>query len=467
MYAIVDIETTGGSSMGDRITEIAIYKHDGERIVDEFVTLINPGRRIPYYISELTGIYDNMVQGAPKFYEVARRIVEITEGCAFVAHNVKFDYHFIRNAFKDLGYDFNRKTLCTVQLSRKYLPGHQSYSLGKLCRDLGIDLKSHHRAAADARATVTLFEMLLKADGNHFKRTSKKEQRDTEKLGDHPVRQKVLALPETPGVYYLYNDAGELIYVGKSKNLKSRVLSHLANFTTKKAVAMRDAVTDLRYVETGSDLIAQLRESHEIKKYKPIFNRAQRRSSYSYGLFAEYQLDGYMHLRLAHVKGTEPITTFTTKEEGKKYIERLMDDMDLCQRLVGLYGSHGACFNYTIKQCNGACVGVEPPEEYNPRVLKAIANIRYDHDSFLVVDRGRTDDERSVVYVKNYTYQGYGFVPSKLANDPGAMIDAIQPQPDNRDVQQILRGYLQRNEVEKVIPLYNIQHAHEPEETPQ
>lgn len=467
MYAIVDIETTGGSSQGDRITEIAIYKHDGERIVDEYITLINPGRRIPYYISELTGIYDNMVQGAPKFFEVARKIVEFTEGCTFVAHNVKFDYHFVRNAFKDLGYNYNRKTLCTVQLSRKLLPGHRSYSLGKLCKELGIELTSHHRAAADARATVTLFEMLLKADGNHFKKTTKKEQKDAEKLGDHPLRKQVLALPETPGVYYLYNDSGELIYVGKSKNLKSRVLSHLANYTTKKALAMRDAVADLRYVETGSDLVAQLKESNEIKKHKPLFNRAQRRSSYSYGLFSEYQLDGYIHLRLGHVKGAEPITTFTTREEGKSYVERLMTDMNLCQRLVGLYGSHGACFHYTIKQCNGACVGQEDAEVYNKRVLQAINNIRYDHDSFIVVDKGRNDDERSVVYVKNFTYQGFGFVPAKLANDPGAMVDAIQPHIDNRDVQQILRGYLQRNEVEKIIPLHNTTETHEPAQTPQ
>ncbi len=161
MYAIIDIETTGQSSANGKITEIAIFVHDGFCVTDSFTTLINPECYIPGFITELTGIDNEMVRNAPKFYEVARRIVEITRDCIFVAHNVMFDYKFIQEEFKRLGYDYQRKTMCTVRLGRKFLPGHRSYSLGKICGDLDIRIEGRHRAAGDAFATVKLFELIL------------------------------------------------------------------------------------------------------------------------------------------------------------------------------------------------------------------------------------------------------------------------------------------------------------------
>ncbi|MGD9930193.1 MAG: PolC-type DNA polymerase III [Mangrovibacterium sp.] len=161
MYCIIDIETTGQSLKEGKITEIAIYKHNGLEIVDSFATLINPECHIPYFITKLTGIDNEMVADAPKFYEVAKTIVELTAGSIFVAHNVLFDYRFVREEFNRLGYDYKRKTMCTVKLSRKYLPGHPSYSLGKICHDLNIRIEGRHRAAGDAFATVKLFELIL------------------------------------------------------------------------------------------------------------------------------------------------------------------------------------------------------------------------------------------------------------------------------------------------------------------
>ena len=161
MFTIIDIETTGNSSKNGKITEIAIYQHNGQRITDSFSTLINPEIDIPFFITKLTGIDNDMVKNAPKFFEVARKIVEMTAGRTFIAHNVHFDYSFIKEEFKRLGYTFNRKTLCTVQLSRKLLPGHRSYSLGNLCKDIGIEINGRHRATGDAYATVKLFEILI------------------------------------------------------------------------------------------------------------------------------------------------------------------------------------------------------------------------------------------------------------------------------------------------------------------
>lgn len=161
MYAIVDIETTSGSPKSGKITEIAIFIYNGSEITDSFVSLINPECDIPYYITNITGINNQMVANAPKFYEIAKKVVEITANKIFVAHNVSFDYNFIRNEFKQLGYDFKRKTMCTVELSRKYIPGHRSYSLGNICGELGIEINGRHRAAGDALATVKLLELIL------------------------------------------------------------------------------------------------------------------------------------------------------------------------------------------------------------------------------------------------------------------------------------------------------------------
>lgn len=161
MYAVIDIETSGGRAQVDKITEIAIYIHDGEKIVDEFSTLINPETYIPPFITRLTGINNEMVTSAPKFYEVAKRIVLMTEGHLFVAHNASFDYRFIQEEFKRLGYNYQRQTMCTVQMSRKIIPGMDSYSLGNLCQNLGITINNRHRAAGDALATTKLLELLI------------------------------------------------------------------------------------------------------------------------------------------------------------------------------------------------------------------------------------------------------------------------------------------------------------------
>ncbi|HEY3369800.1 MAG TPA: 3'-5' exonuclease [Prolixibacteraceae bacterium] len=161
MYAIIDIETTGNTYKSGKITEIAIFIHDGFEIVDSFSSLINPECYISDFITRLTGIDNEMVRTAPRFYEVARKVVEMTTGAVFVAHNVNFDYKFIQEEFIRLGFDYQRKTMCTVRMGRKYLPGHRSYSLGKLCADLGISINGRHRAAGDALATVKVFEMIL------------------------------------------------------------------------------------------------------------------------------------------------------------------------------------------------------------------------------------------------------------------------------------------------------------------
>jgi DNA polymerase-3 subunit epsilon len=454
MYAIVDIETTGGNPKTDRITEIAILIHDGRKVISAFNSLINPECTIPYHISALTGITNEMVADAPRFYEIARQLVEITTDKVFVAHNVAFDYGFIRHEFKKLGYEFSREQLCTVRLSRKLLPGHDSYSLGKLCDDLQIPILSRHRAMGDAEATALLFNLLLEQEltnQTHYIRESGNLPRDLHpRLNADTVRK----LPEEPGVYYFYNELLELIYIGKSRNIKSRVASHFANNTTGKAVRMRAQIADIGCEVTGSELIALLRESYEIKKHKPLFNKAQRRSLFRYGVVTFGDAHGYIRFSLEKLNEIEtiPWQTFGNKKEALEFLNRMIDRFSLCQTLCGIYPSHTHCFHYEIGACQGACIGKESPESYNLRAHKALQQYSFPYNNLLIIDRGRYAGEKSVVKIENGVYQGYGyFVEDYAALDEQIVHECIQYFPDNREVQQIISSYLRHNKVEKLV----------------
>ena len=269
-YSIVDIETTGG----DKITEISILIFDGEKVVDEFTSLVNPECSIPKYITSLTGIDDRMVRPAPKFYEIAKKILEITENTIFVAHSVNFDYNILQKEFKSLGARFQRKKLCTVRLSRKILPGLPSYSLGKLCTSLSIPLSNRHRAKGDADATVLLFGLLLARDTSDVIGSSLHPRSREATLPPLLPKDVIDNLPEREGVYYFRNSDNEVLYIGKAINIKKRVLSHFYD-KSKREINLCLATVNITYTETGSELLALLLESAEIKKQFPKFNRAQ------------------------------------------------------------------------------------------------------------------------------------------------------------------------------------------------
>jgi len=449
MYSIIDIETTGLGPKSGKITEIAIFVHDGEKIVDEFNTLINPEIKIPYRITQMTGINNKMVKNAPRFYEVARKIVEMTEGTTIVAHNVNFDYNFIRQEFRELGYDFKRDKMCTVRLSRKLLPGRRSYSLGKLCDELNIKNPHRHRARGDATATVRLFELLLKAEKN-LKEIS------LIGLNTNLDRKDIDNLPHKPGVYYFYNDKGDVIYIGKSLNIHDRVMSHLTNYNTKRAIEMRNQIASISYEPTGNELVALLLESDEIKKYKPKFNRAQRRTSFPWGLYKFTDDNGYLRLRIAkNDNGEIPLTTFSSHQTAKNNLFMLTEAFGLCQKLCGLFDTKGPCFQFQVHQCNGACIGKESPELYNLRVKQAIEPFEFHRQNFLIIDNGRDDNEKAVVGIENGKYLGFGFfdMQSEIAKSAEDLKAFIKPYSDNRDVQQIIRSYLKRKKAERIIEM--------------
>jgi len=454
MYAIIDIETTGGSSRLEKITEIAIYIHDGTRITDEYTTLINPERNIPYFITNLTGITNEMVEKAPCFYEVAKKIVEITEDKIFVAHNARFDYSFIRQEFSMLGYNFHRPLLDTVSLSRKLLPGHRSYSLGNLCDDLAIEINGRHRASGDAFATVKLFELLLEKDSERpAEERGIIRNRKASKLHPSLDLKKLVTIPEAPGVYYFYNEKGDVIYIGKSLNLNKRVSTHLSNNTTARAMEMRDFIADISWEETGSELIALLLESKEIKCNKPLYNRAQRRTGFRWGIYNYTDDAGYIRFEYRNVRDDEtPLSIFTSKDKVRAKLEQMISRYELCQKLCGMYNTDGACFHRQVSLCKGACNGEETPESYNERALKALDEFIFTGRNFFVIDKGRNNEEKSAVKIVNGKYAGFGYFNiNDLGFGLSAIHDCIRTEQDNRDIQIILKGYMKRHKVEKVI----------------
>ncbi len=453
MYAILDIETTGGKYNEEGITEIAIYKFDGHTITDQFISLVNPEIPIQPFVVNLTGINNEMLRQAPKFYEVAKRIVEITEDSIIVAHNASFDYRILQTEFDRLGFEFERETLCTVELSKKLLPDVKSYSLGKLVHELGIPMSDRHRASGDAKATVTLFKLLMSKD------TKKEIISNTIRL--EPKRQidsKLLRIiekiPGETGVYYMHKEDGTIIYIGKSRNLKKRIIQHFTS-DNRKSKRIQDDVYSVSFEKTGSDLIAQLKENEEIKINKPIYNRALRKTLYQYQLNRFLDQEGYINLKVEKADARKtPITTFTNYQQAKNSLFKITEAYGLCQKLTGLYQTKAACFSYSIKECAGACIGEESPESYNSKVEDFLSKNSFENQSLLIIDRGRDLEERSVVHIENGIFKGIAFYNLNYQITNSEILKTlITPMSNNKDAQHIIQSYLRRNKVLKVIKL--------------
>ena len=447
MYSVVDIETTGNGYKGQKITEISVLVFDGKKIINEFTSLVNPEQNIPAFITNLTGITDVMVRSAPKFYEIAKRVEEITKDTVFVAHNVNFDYNIIRDEFKSLGFDFKRKKLCTVRLSRKIIPGLSSYSLGNICTAEGIEIVARHRAKGDAEATVELFRRLIERDDNFTINSflnPKSRQATLPPLLDKKV---VDNLPEKHGVYYFLNLQKEIIYVGKANNIKQRVISHFYD-KKKKEITMCFETANITYEETGSELLALLKESDEIKHFYPKFNRAQRSASEAVGLFSYEDQKGIIHLAFNRLKLVpNPIMKFYSMAECRNLLEKVCEEFELCPKYCHLQTNVNACFHYQIKQCKGICSGKETAESYNKRVKKSINSLGLQTEDLVIKENGRHANENGFALILKGIYQGFGYLDKDIElENPDEYLFYVQSKKDNRDIQRILRSYLTKKE---------------------
>ena len=454
-FVIVDVETTGGHTKESKITELAIYKHDGINIIDHFHSLINPEQQIPEFIVRLTGITDQMVAEAPKFYQIAKEIIEFCEGCIFVAHNVAFDYGMFKSEFKRLGYEFRMPQICTVRASRIVLPGHASYSLGKICKELNIPIEARHRADGDAKATAFLFSILYQKDKNQLK-TFIQDVLNPKSVHPNLSLESIEELPNKTGIYKLYNEFNQIIYIGKSIHIKKRIEQHLRNTKTAKGQQMIQEICRVEYELTGSELIAMLLESALIKEHKPIYNRKLRKSLFPFGLYDQLDIDGYIRLKIESTakKTEEPLMQFSSKKDAQQYLSIIAEKNELCQKLCYLYPTQSACFQYTIHQCKGACIQQEDQSAYNLRVQAYINQLQFNGDTFFLVDKGRNKGEKSLVWIENGIYRGYGYAPYHFhGKDPLHWSRYIQIEKENKDNKTIIHQFMRKPTSQRRIDL--------------
>ncbi len=447
MYCIVDIETTGNGIIGNKITEISIFKFDGESIVDEYTSLVNPEAEIPYFITRLTGIDNHMVRNAPTINEIAREITEFTRDQIFVAHSVNFDYHVIKKELKQLGIPYVRKKLCTVRLSRKTFPGLASYSLGKLCSALEIPLENRHRARGDAHATALLFQKILRSESSDKLIANFLNARSQEATLPPALPREVYdSLPGETGVYYFKDDKGRIIYVGKAKNIKRRVLGHFYDKSTREIQLCRETAS-IDFELAGSELVALLIESSAIKHYFPKYNRAQKTRMPAYGIFSYTDRNGILHLGFNKVKSLpRHYMAFYNTTDCRLYLEELCIQFGLCAKYCHLQENVAHCSHFRIPSCAGICRGDESIQNYNQKVLKAIDHMQESKQSFFIREKGRNIDEDAIVLMQDGRYSGYGFI-SKSAeiNSLQDMLSFVTPQKDSMETKRLIQAYSIKN----------------------
>lgn len=443
MYAIVDIETTGGHANANGITEIAIVVHNGKEVINSYQTLVNPGVPIPVFISSLTGITQEMVSVAPPFTQVASEVFNLLKDHIFIAHNVNFDYSFVKYHLAQAGYNLQTKKLCTVRLSRKIIPGKTSYSLGKLCQQIGIKINARHRAMGDCEATAQLFSLLLSQDTeNHIGAALKKNSKE-QCLPPNVHKTDFEALPPTPGIYYFHDQKGKIIYVGKAVNIKKRVLSHFSNNsgTKQKQNFLRD-IYRISCKPCGTELMALITEAIEIKRLWPIHNRSLKRFEFKFGLYV-YE-DQRNCLRLAidvNKKYTTPIYTFHNMLDAQTLLRNLIKEFNLCPKFANIQKNTEACIGVAELYCKGVCENQEEIKNYNLRVKAALNYLKTSQPSFAIVDDGRTEDEKSCILIDRGHFYGMGFIETTASTNYDNLKSNLTRYAANQYMVNLVQNY--------------------------
>jgi DNA polymerase III subunit epsilon len=434
-FAVVDIETTGGNFHQDRIIEVAVVLHDGAKIIGEYTSLVNPQRAIQPFISRLTGISNKMVRKAPTFEEIAEELSDLLKGHIFVAHNVKFDYGFLKSAFKRADINFRAPHFCTVELSRVVFPGHPSYSLGKLSRSMGIEVQNRHRAYGDAAATAILLERMMQISPEVVLQAALSDELDSAHVPEQLSREAIDALPEEAGVYYFYDEEGRVLFVGKAKNIRQAVLSHFRVPLEKQKDALTAFISDLDYEVTGNDMIATMMEAEAILQHHPRFNKPMKAPAYKYGIYTERDEQGYLELRsgkLQEIEGSA-FLQFTTQSKAEKAVQETLIRAQLLP---------------TMKQ-------VYPNERYNVLLEKYIKEISYPAENCCLVDMGRDENHKVFIWIKGYRCIGYTMHQGELPSlDPEQLNGQVQHIRETPDLRRHLMQYLRKKKNRiKIVPV--------------
>jgi len=438
MYAIVDIETTGGHATAHCITEIAIILHNGRETEGRFHTLVNPQVAIPRHISALTGITNEMVYDAPLFNQVADKIFNLLENRVFVAHNVNFDYSFIRHQLQEAGYFLNARKLCTVRMARKIFPGFASYSLGNLCRELQITITNRHRAMGDTMATVQVFEMLLRNDTAGVVAAMLKGRNKEQYLPPHLPAPQIEQLPNTAGVYYFYNHKKKIVYVGKATNLQQRVKSHFSNNDSSKR--KQEFLRNIHSVSCrvcSSELAALVLESTEIRRLWPQYNRSQKKYHHEYGLYTYEDMNGYLRLFIEKKrKHLAPVYTFNLLHEGQVLLKKLIAEFGLNEGLCFVNNAEPVCADDTV-------------EVYNQKVKKAIQSLQEKLPTFLLADG---DDETANYFLmEKGRFVGMGQLKKEVISDDLESIKTrLTVYQDNDYIRGLLYQFAEKHPEKKI-----------------
>jgi len=437
VYAIVDIETTGGSVSNSRITEIAIICHDGEGVVQRWSSLVNPEMDIPLHITALTGISNEMVAQAPTFETLAPQIFEWLHDKVFVAHNVNFDYSFIRAQLTNCGFTWDVPKLCTVRLSRKLLPGFSSYSLGKLCDHIGIGVTDRHRALGDAEATAQLFSILLAKDEQQLISGMLRRASPEQRLPAHVPLADFQALPSGPGVYYFHNQEGKVIYVGKAINLKKRVASHFVghNEGARRQHFLKE-IYGISFERCGSELMALLFECTEIQRLWPIYNRALKGFEPKFGLYHYVAVNGYGHLAVGRLpKQFNCAKVFHREVDGLNFLASQSKLFEIDQRFCR-YGK-GPVFksDETLPDL----------EVHNSAIEKLLETITEEQPSFMLLDGGREANEQGCIWIEKGEFYGMGYLSAEQQLlDTMAVKDCVTRLKGNHYMLQLVMSHAQR-----------------------
>ncbi len=400
MYAVIDIETSGGKFGEERIIEVAIFRYENGEITDQIISLINPQGPIQPYVQKLTGITPKMVRRAPKFHELAKRIIEISEDAVFVAHNVNFDYRVVQDEFARLGYDYQRKTLDTITHAQRLIPGLKAYGLETLCETLGILNTNRHRADGDARATVKLLSILLDKDTDKKIESIARDRKDT--APDHDFSDLTAELYNTTGLYYIHNKAGEVIYLGQSNNLRNKIDRHFLA-TNERALQLQSESDSIHIEPTGSELIALITEHLELRKLKPKLNKRTDKYSLSYGVFISTNDDeSIRQIRVQKIKKEVPLIHVADENSGIELAGKYCRNFDITPKDVAL--------SFQLDRMQAAYnAHLEPQKSSVKSLQNRIWRTALPFKNALLIDQGRKTGEKSVVVWEEGKIRGYGF----------------------------------------------------------
>lgn len=438
-FAFVDLETTGTTASVDRITEVGIILVDGPNI-REWSSLINPETRISAFIERLTGITNQMVAEAPTFADVAQRIFQMLEGRLFVAHNARFDYGFLKQSFKREGYDFQATTICTVKLSRRLFPGHPRHNLDSLIERHGLQANGRHRALADAQLIHQFWQKIQQQIPPAKVAAAVKALTGRPSVPTHLNEQMLDSLPQGPGVYLFYGENELPLYIGKSLNIRQRVLSHFAcDVSSAKEMSLSQQVRRIDYIETGGEIGALLKEAELVKKLQPTHNRKLRRNNELCSISLK-ETEAGLHVNVAYARDLDfgrqsnLYGLFKSLREANKVLANLADGHELCKAIIGLEKVNPGkpCFARQLKRCRGGCVGEELLVAHSMRLMAALSSLRLNTWPF--TGPAYLKEGSDLLVIDNWAYLG----TVKTEDELWHLLDSPRPQFD-KDTYRILQ----------------------------